>query len=116
MIDQTYNPYKLEYDPESGFYGQLNTEVKEFECKAYYDGMTDTQKYELNRKTHNSKISITAGSHDLDLVPVGQNLYNLLVAKNQRFNLTCNASVGCNDIKYDIHFLTNLTVSSSTLN
>lgn len=32
--------------------------------------------------------------------------YSILVEKNQQLNLTCIASVGCNDINYDIHFTT----------
>jgi hypothetical protein len=114
VLEQTRNPYKFEYDPEIGFYGQIAKEAKEFECRANYDGHTDIQKYELNRKTHNTKITIVAPGGQ-ELIPAGQNLYNIVVNRNEPLNLSCIASVGCNDIRYDINFISNTSVSDARL-
>ena len=106
VLEQTINPHKFEYEAEIGFYGLLKNEVKEFECRGSYDGKEDFQRYELHRKTHTTKISVSA-SGGFEQISSGQGHYNLLVNKNQRLNLTCNATVGCNDIGYDIFFSTN---------
>jgi hypothetical protein len=107
VIDQTYNPYSFKYDPQFGFSGKLDNEMKEFECRAFYNGKTDVQKYDLHRKTHNTKISIKT-TDGIEPVP-HNNMFNIVIEKNQRLNLTCLATVGCNDIKYDLKFTTDIT-------
>jgi len=86
----------------------LNDQKKEFECKAFYDGKSASQKYELNRRSFSTKISIIPPK-GIDVVPINS-INAILVKKNQALNLTCVAPVGCNDINYDIKFVTNLTV------
>ena len=80
---------------------------RDFDCKATFDGVTDIQRYDLNRKTFNTKIFILPPSN-VDMVPVGS-AFSVLVQKDSHLNLTCYASVGCNDINYDIQFRTNTT-------
>ena len=84
--------------------------MKEFECRGQFGQFTDVQKYEMNRKSVTSKIGIVAPTY-IDVIPSSERKagYNLLVQKNQPINLTCVALVGCNDINYDIHFVTNAT-------
>lgn len=41
------------------------------------------------------------------ILETGLKQYKILVKKGQYLNLTCYATVGCNDINYDIFFLTN---------
>jgi hypothetical protein len=69
--------------------------------------MTDTQHYDLNRKTFSTKIFILPNSEN-SLVPMNSS-FGILVKKDEPLNLTCYASVGCNDINYDIQFKTNST-------
>ncbi len=99
---------KFKYNPEIGFSGVLNEQKKEFECKAYYEGKSESQKYELNRRSFSTKISIIPPK-GIDIVPINS-INAILVKKNQALNLTCVAPVGCNDINYDIKFATNITV------
>ena len=70
----------------------------------------DFQKYDLERKAYNTKIVIEAPS-TMDFVPLptSPNLFGMVAKKHQSLNLTCVATVGCNDINYDIHFKTNTT-------
>ena len=46
----------------------------------------------------------------LDIVS-NKRAFDILAQKDQALNLTCYASVGCNDIGYDIDFHTNLSSS-----
>jgi hypothetical protein len=99
--------FKFEYDPEKGFLGMLNTDVREFECRGFFDDIVDFQRYDLERKTYNTKIAILPPP-TLDLVPIeNEDLFTIDAAKDQTLNLTCLADVGCNDINYDIKFRTN---------
>ncbi len=76
---------------------------------ARFDGFVDSQKYDLNRKSLNTKIYIKPPD-DMNLVP-DQKDFLLTVSKDQSLNLTCFALVSCNDINYDITFRTNSSVS-----
>lgn len=98
--------FKFEYDPEQGFYGVLTTDVREFQCQGYFDNKVDFQKYDLERKAYNTKITIEPPA-SMDLVPMWNNFHAVIAKKNQMLNLTCVAMVGCNDINYDITFKTN---------
>ena len=111
VTEQTTNPYKFKYNPEVGFYAQLTNDLKEFECRAFYDQHVDVQRYELNRKSFSTKILIVP-NRDIEFIPAGPSVYNLIVPKGKPLNLTCLAVVGCNDINYDIKFITNLEVSN----
>jgi hypothetical protein len=93
-----------------GFYGQLSNELKQFECRANYDGVNSVQRYDLNRKSFNMKISIVPPK-DVDLVPVNNQLFNIAMLRGKSINLTCVTTVGCNDYNYELRFNTNTSVS-----
>ena len=38
---------KFVYDPKTGFIGSLKKDQKNFQCKGYYNGVADSQGYEL---------------------------------------------------------------------
>lgn len=83
--------------------------MRDFECRANFEDESDSQRFELERKTYKSEIRIAAPP-GTDLVPMMTgNAYGLTVKRAQALNLTCEAQVGCNDINYDIHFRTNTT-------
>lgn len=84
----------------------LTTDVREFECRGFFDNKFDFQKYDLERKAYNTKITIDPPDPS-DLVPLEKNFNGVIARKNQMLNLTCVAMVGCNDINYDIKFNTN---------
>lgn len=83
--------------------------MREFECRGYFDSKNDTQKYDLERKAYNTKISIEPPASMQPAVPLGNSFRGVIAKKNQMVNLTCIAMVGCNDINYDITFNTNTT-------
>ena len=99
---------KFEYDPENGFTGVLSTDKRDFECVGKFNGYSDVQKYDLNRKNYNSKVTILP-QNNIEMVQLTVKEYTLRVTKNQSLNLTCYATVGCNDINYNILFHTNST-------
>lgn len=110
LIFSFFNLFKFEYSPDQGFTGVLTTDVREFECRGYFDNKQDFQRYDLERKAYNTKISIEPPVSMQPAVPLEENNFSgVVVKKNQMLNLTCVAMVGCNDINYDITFNTNTT-------
>lgn len=87
------------------------SQQKEFECKASYNGFDESQKYELSRISYNVKIYLDPPKDiEIDKINFGVNEFGILVGKNQALNMTCISEVGCNDINYDLQFITNSTV------
>jgi len=58
---------KFKYSPEIGFSGVLNEQKEEFECKAFYDGKSASQKYQLNRRSFRREMRIIPPKRDPEL-------------------------------------------------
>lgn len=84
--------------------------MRRFDCRGEFENKNDFQRYDLERKAYNTKITIQPPD-EMNPVPVeNKDQFILVGTKNQPLNLTCIADVGCNDINYDIKFTTNTTV------
>lgn len=86
----------------------MAADKRNFECKGSFQGFEDEQKYELNRKSYTSKVFILA-PNGISFVSTSLKEESMRITKGQSLNLTCMASVGCNDINYDLFFNTNST-------
>ena len=92
--------------------------MREFDCKGTLDNninnkninFTDSQFYVLNIINSNPKIFILP-PNGFDVVPItgaGKD-FSIVAQRGKPLNLTCYATIGCNDSGYKLGFETNIT-------